>query len=213
MKVLPPTETRQARRRETVEARQRITREAALESASRLFAAHGFHDTPMADVARDAGVSLKALYGVFASKEDLFVAVLDESFGRLLPAFADDDGETEPGERILALVDTLFELVDENRPALLLYARGSEGVPAALRAEGRDPYEPYAQVILERITALVASAQKAGHAPGIPPEIVAQSLLATVLAVALRSLADDPGGAVAAVAPGVRALFEPLFAG
>ena len=211
MKVLPPTETtRQARRQETLEARQRIARDAVLEAASRLFAENGFHETGMADIARASGISLKALYGVFGSKDDLYVAVLDEAFARLLPALATEGYDDEPGAHILNLIDELFALSEENRSALLLYARGSDGVPAALRAEGRDPYEPYARVMLERITALVVAAQKAGHAPGIPADVVARSLMATVLAIAIDAVTDG-SESVAAAAPGVRALFTPLF--
>jgi AcrR family transcriptional regulator len=213
MKVLPPTETtRQARRQETLEARQRIARDAALDAASRLFAENGFHETGMADIAREAGLSLKALYGVFGSKDDLFAAVLDAAFARLLPVLA-DDGDQDPGERILGLIDDLFALVEENRSDFLLYARGSDGVPAALRGGGRDPYEPYQRVIRERLTTLVQAAQDAGHAPGIPAEVVAQSLLATILAIARETVEEEPRHSVADAAPGVRALFTPLFGG
>jgi AcrR family transcriptional regulator len=212
MKVLPPTETtRQARRQETLEARQRIARNAALAAASRLFAEKGFHETGMADIARGSGISLKALYGVFASKEDLFVAVLDEAFARLLPVLADDGHDDDPGARILDLIDELFALVDDNRFEVLLYARGSDGVPAALRADGRDPYEPYARVIRDRISELVRTAQAAGHAPGVAADVVAQSLLATILAIARDAVTREPDRSVAEAAPDVRALFAPLF--
>ncbi len=211
MPVLPPTETRQARRREAAEARQRIAREAALAAASRLFAVNGFHETGMADVARGSGISLKALYGVFASKDDLFVAALDESFARLLPVLADDGRESvEPGERILVLAADILELMEERHDDVLLYARGSDGVPASLRADGRDPYEPYARVLRERVEALIRDAQAVGHAPGVPPEVISQSLIATTMAVATDLI--RAGRPVTDATPGVRALFEPLFA-
>lgn len=210
MKVLPPTETRQARRRETAEARQRIAREAALAAASRLFAENGFHETGMADVAREAGISLKALYGVFGSKDDLFVAVLDESFAQLLPVLADDGhADLAPGDRVLELVDDFLELMEDRQDLVLLYARGSDGVPASLRADGRDPYEPYARVIRDRIEALIRDAQDVGHAPGVPADVIAHSLIATTMAVAADAI--RAGRPVTDATPGVRALFESLF--
>lgn len=108
------------------------------------------------------------------------------------------------------MIEALFAVVAENRYELMLYARGSDGVPAALRADGRDPYEPYARVMLERLETLIGTAQEAGHAPGVPATVIAQSLMATIMAVAQDAI--RAGGPVTAAAPGVRAMFEPLFA-
>ena len=53
-------------------------REAALQAATRRFAAHGFEGTSVQDIAGDVGVTKQALLYHFATKEDLRRVVLAE---------------------------------------------------------------------------------------------------------------------------------------
>jgi TetR/AcrR family transcriptional regulator, mexJK operon transcriptional repressor len=50
---------------------------AVIESAKARFLSVGFRETSLDDIARDAGVAKKTLYGHFGSKERLFSAILD----------------------------------------------------------------------------------------------------------------------------------------
>jgi AcrR family transcriptional regulator len=67
-------------RRLTRKERQAETRKRLLRSAVRVFARCGMHQASIDDVARDAGYTKGAFYANFASKEDLFLAMLDERF-------------------------------------------------------------------------------------------------------------------------------------
>jgi AcrR family transcriptional regulator len=67
-------------RRLTRKERQAETRRRLLRSAVRVFARCGMHQASIDDVARDAGYTKGAFYANFASKEDLFLAMLDERF-------------------------------------------------------------------------------------------------------------------------------------
>ncbi len=53
------------------------TREALLSTCLQLFAARGFASTSIDEIARAAGVTKGAMYWHFASKDDLFQAILD----------------------------------------------------------------------------------------------------------------------------------------
>jgi AcrR family transcriptional regulator len=59
------------------------SREQLLEAASRVFARSGYQGASMSEIAAEAGFSKGALYWNFASKEDLFFALLDELDGHL----------------------------------------------------------------------------------------------------------------------------------
>jgi TetR/AcrR family transcriptional regulator, mexJK operon transcriptional repressor len=50
---------------------------AVIEHAKERFLTVGFRETSLDDIARDAGVAKKTLYGHFGSKERLFLAILD----------------------------------------------------------------------------------------------------------------------------------------
>lgn len=57
---------------------QDTTRRSLLRAAGRLFLRNGFVATSLADIAGEAGVTKGAVYSNFASKEDLFLALLRE---------------------------------------------------------------------------------------------------------------------------------------
>src|ERR1700679_3861070 len=62
--------------------KQAQTRSCLMRSAAKLFAQRGFRDASIDDVAEDAGFTKGAFYANFASKEELFLAMLDEHFAR-----------------------------------------------------------------------------------------------------------------------------------
>jgi AcrR family transcriptional regulator len=66
------------RRRLSRAESQNANRRELLRAASRLFLRNGFVATSLADIAEEAGVTKGAVYSNFASKEDLFLALLDE---------------------------------------------------------------------------------------------------------------------------------------
>jgi AcrR family transcriptional regulator len=65
----------------TRKAKQARTRERLLRSASRLFCSRGLEQASVDEIARDAGYTKGAFYSNFKSKEELFLAMLDEKFG------------------------------------------------------------------------------------------------------------------------------------
>ncbi len=61
--------------------RRARTRAALLRAAGRVFAEHGFHGATLEAVAAGAGVSKGALFHYFPSKEQLFLALLEDRLG------------------------------------------------------------------------------------------------------------------------------------
>ena len=103
--------------------RQRI-----LDVAAELFAARGYHSTSVGEIAAAAGITKPVLYDHFASKQQLFVELMesirDELTSRGAAAMsADADIEA----RVRAAVEAFFDYVEE-RPAaarvLLVTPRG-----------------------------------------------------------------------------------------
>jgi AcrR family transcriptional regulator len=52
---------------------------AIIKAAEKVFALKGFHETPIADVAKEAGVSEATIYEYFLSKEDLLFSIPEET--------------------------------------------------------------------------------------------------------------------------------------
>ena len=70
------------KRRLTREESKARTRSELLRAASRLFLRNGFVDTSLSDIAEEAALTKGAVYSNFESKEDLFLALLQESGGQ-----------------------------------------------------------------------------------------------------------------------------------
>jgi AcrR family transcriptional regulator len=72
------------------------TRRIILESAYTLFSSQGYAATSMRQIKEDAGLALGSIYNHFASKEEMFQAILAERhpYLRILPLLKDAHGET-----------------------------------------------------------------------------------------------------------------------
>ena len=83
----------------------RAQRQATIfQGAARAFAAKGFAGTGMEEVAAASGISKEIVYRHFASKEELYRAVLDATVQTLQAAFARASQEFQSGAGIRALL-------------------------------------------------------------------------------------------------------------
>ena len=185
MNVTPRAQVRQ----QELDATRAVRRRAAVAAATELFAQRGFHATAMADIARAAGVSLKTLYDSFASKEELFEAVLAdvaERFAGLMepPAPADD-----PVAWLLDFVDRLVGLLADNSSALCLYSRGADGIPEALRSKGVNPFTGFMVRLAEMLAAVIRDVHHGAGAGRVDPDVLARAILNLVIAEARNRLA------------------------
>src|SRR5204863_3719187 len=92
-----------------------------LEVAGRVFAAHGFHEASMDEIAQHAGISKPMIYNYFGSKEGLYFAYIELAGQRLLARMAeaargvDDSQGFDAERRLLASSLAFFAHVDERR--------------------------------------------------------------------------------------------------
>src|SRR5947208_16036405 len=66
----------------TRKEKQAQTRECLMNSAAKVFARRGLQQASIDEVAEDAGFTKGAFYANFKSKEELFLAMLDERFAK-----------------------------------------------------------------------------------------------------------------------------------
>jgi len=95
-------------------AHEQEIRERILDAASRVFAEKGYHSSTIADVVRESGLSVGAIYSYFSGKDELIrltcdqIAArgLDELAVRLAPA-------TTTAERLAIAIRLYVETIDE----------------------------------------------------------------------------------------------------
>ena len=112
----PPARLPAARRRQQL-----------LDVALEVFSSNGFHATSMNEIAEAAGVTKPVLYQHFASKRELYLALLQEEGGRLLDAIAKATSAAgSPYAQVEHGFQAYFHWVSDDRDAfLLLFGSGA----------------------------------------------------------------------------------------
>ena len=158
-----------------------IRREEILAAAKRVFAANGFHQTAIADIARAAKLSYGSVYWYFDSKEALFQALIEreeQALWRHVGSAVAASGGEDP-ERILTLgVRATFEFFAAD--------------PAAARLLSFDRFT-------DDIERLIVDAQRRGVVVDAPPRILAVSVAAVISSIAGRVDGDSDAAAEVAV--------------
>ncbi len=105
----------------TVRLNATARREQLVDVAVGVFAKNGYHAASMNDVAVAAGVTKPVVYQHFASKKDLYIALLDEVGRRLLTRISKATAEAVDGRtQTLAGFSAYFHWVADDHDAFLL---------------------------------------------------------------------------------------------
>ncbi|NDY55765.1 TetR/AcrR family transcriptional regulator [Desulfovibrio sulfodismutans] len=138
---------------------QRDTQRARILSSSlRLFVSRGFAATRITDIAAETGISSGLLYHYFQSKDDMLVALLQESLPKMDAAARDLEAMELPvADKIRLALRLLIRGIQENAETgkfhlLVALVSASEALPdAARQILARHAHGPYQ--IMERIFA------------------------------------------------------------
>ncbi|SDH17834.1 TetR/AcrR family transcriptional regulator [Klenkia brasiliensis] len=183
------------------------TRARIAETASGLFAEHGFDGVTVADVARAAGVSSVTVFNHFPRKEDLFFDRTDEAVDLLRAAVRDRPAGLDVVDGLRAAV---LRMLDERHPLTGADPRAADffaTVAASPALLGR------ARGIGAELQQVLAAELVADPAPTEDPALVAALFVAghgTVLTEVGKALAS--GEEPDAQLDGIRERFERLFA-
>lgn len=160
----------QLRSPESLTRRSAAKRRNVLNAAWELFAARGFDDTSVRDLASKAGVSTATIYAHFATKPDLLQALIEQRWQQALAdTLARVDSVEDPLERLLAGITGLNHAIAAD-PLLrqLLVAPRSVGDAQADRRLG-----PIEDVMDARCTEAIREAVAAGRLQCEDPKALA----------------------------------------
>lgn len=168
-------------------------RDEILLAAKEVFAAKGFPATTIADIAAEAGLAYGSVYWYFASKDELFHALMEveESALRahLERALAGIGGGAGTEELFRTAVRATFEFFEADRATVKLLFRDSIALGGRFEKHLTGIYERF----IGDIEALVVDARERGETIDAPPRMVAFSLAALIGQLALRRLSTDDG--------------------
>ena len=123
------------------QAHEQEIRDRIVAAAVRVFGEKGFHSSTIADVCRESGLSVGAIYTYFSSKEELFRLSCDQIAARGLDELAERlAGATTTAERMRIAIDLYIETIDE-------YA-GAPGQISLVQAWAEADREPSVRAML-----------------------------------------------------------------
>ena len=126
-----------------------------LERGAELFATHSFAELSMARIAREAGISKALLYHYFPSKQDFFVATLQQG-AQEIARRTEPDPDLPPLEALAGSLDAFLGWIEENE---LAYRKLMESVGSV----------PEVQALLDELRNSTSARILDGLGAGDPP--------------------------------------------
>ncbi len=151
-----------------------------MQSAAALFASQGYYKTTTAHVANAVGVTQPYVFHFFKTKEQLYLAVLEKAFERMMQHFFAVDA---PPDQLSKEMGRQFDLLlHSQRNEMLLLMQSFTTPEPAVRQFAKEKYSLIYDRLLDRF-------MKAG----IPnPQWEASSFIATGLTVTLSEVLELP---------------------
>ena len=183
----------------TRKEKQAHTRFCLMESAARVFTRRGLQQASIDEVAGDAGFTKGAFYANFKSKEELFLAMLDERFAQRIEQIDrvwSSDGDMRDKARQAG--QDFAEYLSDDEWSRLFFEFAAY---AARNEEFRQELVTRYRALRERVADIYSrQKEKMGIEPAVAPEQVAAMIFAMVNGLALEKLlepdvvADDAFG-------------------
>jgi TetR/AcrR family transcriptional regulator len=206
--VSSPPSRREARREREIEHR----RADVLEAATEAFAAHGYHDAQIGEIAARAEISLASLYAMFDGKEAIYREVMREAALRLRDDVESRLVERDGAEERLGLViDAFFDYFERNRSLLRIVLAGSRGMPWQVRDRAGESANRILDDFYRRLLDLCRELIDRRGLTGVDPEALGAAVVGTVTHFAVWLLEEHPDRRLTQGAPAVRALFTRMI--
>jgi len=208
MSVSSPVSPRENRRANELAQR----REDALAAASSVFAAKGYHDAQMTEIAAAAELSRASLYSMFTGKEELYQQVISSGAEAMRDAVHEKvEALEDPGQQLLCVIDSLFACYEQNQDLLRIYVLGTQGMPFKVRQAMGDSVVEISLAFSEWVIEIAKRAKRAGYLRQLDPEAVGLSLVGAVTKNAAHWIETTPERPLSQAAPPVHAIFEQLL--
>jgi len=179
-------ENLQPRRRNSLAGKKR---KLILESAEKIFASRGFHQTTIADVSADCGVHEASIFQYFGTKENLLVAVPERHLKETLAGITEHlQGMKGAEPKILKLMWHQLRDLSINRNYTAILLRDLRTLPAFY---GSPAYEMIRQYSSFAAEALREGIRDGDLDPEVEPILVLEMIFGAIDSVVLRWLFFD----------------------
>jgi AcrR family transcriptional regulator len=185
-----------------------LRRAEILEQAEKIFAAKGFHNAAVAEIAGASGFAVGTLYQFFPSKEQLYISMLTEKVNMMYSAIRESVAkEMDIVKKIEALVASQFNFVENNTEFCSIFIRGdhlslSEG-SFELRKQLKSDYDIHVSFTEE----VIREGIRAGLLKKMEPRMMAAALTGITNSYASKWLTMMEGSSLTSYVPFVMDIF------
>lgn len=156
-------------------------REEILQAAKELFLEQGYDSTTIRKIADRVGVSAPALYLYFQDKEQMMLALCDQTFGHLIESLGEiEKSVAEPRDRIRQFGEAYLRFGLKHPDEYRLIFLGSN-VPESVRKVGHrmptdDPTRPgvNGSIVFQRLVSVLVEAEASGLKLNYPADTCAE---------------------------------------
>jgi AcrR family transcriptional regulator len=169
------------------EVRSRGTIARILEAAQSLFLARSYADVTIDDIAAEADVTKGAVYHHFASKEELYLAMMNADFEEKASLFQRVVGSAEGCRaRLRALTSAYFSLPPAKRDLIHLVRRDSNAFGEPTRSS---LVRAYQAALPNPVETILLQGMRSGELRGTDPRLLSWQFVA-IVEVTLNRYAD-----------------------
>ena len=148
-----------------------------LEQAEKIFAAKGFHDVTVAEIASASGFSIGSLYQYFKGKDHLYSTMISEKIDLMYDKIHQEVISTKSlADKIATLIDAQLQFVENNADFCRIFIRGeNEALSEMMTSIRQKLINDYYQHI-SFIEKILKSGIKSGLLRSLPPREMAGAL-------------------------------------
>ncbi|HBB18491.1 MAG TPA: hypothetical protein DCZ97_16395 [Syntrophus sp. (in: bacteria)] len=166
-----------------------LRRAEILEQAVKIFAAKGFHNTTMAEIARASGFAVGSIYLLFASKEHLYTEMLNQKLNAMYSGIRKLAArEVDIVKKIERMVISQFHFVEKNAEFCSIFIRGDHLTLSEGSIELRERMMADYAAHIAFVEAVMSEGIRAGALKGMDPRMMASALAGIINSCASKWL-------------------------
>ena len=166
-----------------------LRRAEILEQAVKIFAAKGFHNTTMAEIARASGFAVGSIYLLFESKEQLYTEMLNEKLNMMYSGIRKLVAkEVDIVKKVEMMVISQFHFVEKNAEFCSIFIRGDHLSLSEESVELRKRMMTDYAAHISFVEAVMNEGIRAGILKGMDPRMMAAALAGIINSCASKWL-------------------------
>jgi AcrR family transcriptional regulator len=171
------------------QARAEVTRQRIIDAAVDLFSEVGYASTGLGEIVERAEITKGALYYHFDSREALATAIIEDATGRVIGAFADIAQSSSPAlENMIHGSFVVLGMIAHDKTARI--GRQLARALGQFSAAGAETYADWTTVVSAQSR---RASEEGDLRPGLDADVVAETIIATLLGVEQLSAAISQG--------------------